>query len=53
MPWGEGVRLNPAVPEVRARRVALARLMAALNIPTEDQVPISPAWAERQRLRPA
>src|SRR4051794_1234770 len=53
MPWGEGVRLHPAVPEVRAQRVALARLVAALGIPAEEHVPISPEWAERQRLRRA
>src|SRR3954452_23480834 len=53
MPWGEGVRLDPAVPEGRAQRVALARRVPALGIPAEEHVPISPEWAERQRLRRA
>jgi hypothetical protein len=39
--WGEGVRQHPAVPATRDHRIALARLLAALGIPgdEEDQPP--------------
>lgn len=31
-----GVKLNPAVPELRQGRLAVARLAAALRLPSED-----------------
>jgi hypothetical protein len=35
--WGEGVRAHPAAPELRQHRIALARLLAALGIPGEEE----------------
>lgn len=32
----QGRRVHPAVQELRQQRIVLARLLAALNIPTED-----------------
>lgn len=32
----QGVRVHPAAVELRQQRVVLARLLAALNIPSED-----------------
>jgi hypothetical protein len=37
IPWGDGVRPNPAAAEARRQRVALARLLAALQLPLEDE----------------
>jgi hypothetical protein len=37
LPWGEGVRAHPAAPELRQHRVALARLLAVLSIPADDE----------------
>jgi hypothetical protein len=34
--WGTGVRSHPAVAELRAHRIALARLLVALRIPDDD-----------------
>ena len=35
--WGEGVRQHPAVPASRDHRIALARLLAALGIPGDEE----------------
>jgi len=39
----QGVRLHPAVPEVRAQQLALARILATLGVPplAEDSLPAS------------
>jgi hypothetical protein len=37
LPWGDGVRPNPAATEARLQRVTLARLLAALQLPMEDE----------------
>jgi hypothetical protein len=37
LPWGAGVRANPATSELRQHRLVLARLAAALAIPVEDE----------------
>jgi hypothetical protein len=34
--WGEDSRSHPAMPESRQHRIALARLLAALGIPADD-----------------
>jgi hypothetical protein len=36
-PWGDGLRQHPAVPATRDHRIALARLLAALGIPGEEE----------------
>jgi hypothetical protein len=35
--WGVGVRANPAGVELRQHRIALARLLAVLSIPADDE----------------
>lgn len=39
----QGLKAHPALPELRQQRIALARLLAALGLPTgvEDDVPKS------------
>ena len=39
LPWGEGTRANPAAVEARQHRIALARLVASIGIPDEDDQP--------------
>lgn len=36
-------RVNPLVPEIRQQRIALAKLIDALALPTEDAAPVSAA----------
>lgn len=36
LPWGEGSRANPAAVEARQHRIALARLIASLGIPMDE-----------------
>lgn len=51
----QGRRVHPALPELRQQRIALARLLAALNIP-DDETPEStgttPAGRPRGTYRP-
>jgi hypothetical protein len=37
LPWGDGVRPNPAATEARMQRVALARLLGALQLPLDGE----------------
>jgi hypothetical protein len=37
LPWGDGIRAHPALPELRQHRIALARLLVALGIPGEEE----------------
>jgi len=39
LPWGDGSRANPAAVEARQHRIALARLIASLGIPTDEEQP--------------
>ena len=41
LPSSQGMRLHPAVAEVRQQRLTLARLLATLDVPSldEDQLP--------------
>ena len=36
LPWGNGVRTNPAAAELRLQRVVLGRLVRALGVPEEE-----------------
>ncbi|MDO9498107.1 MAG: hypothetical protein Q7J48_20555 [Nocardioides sp.] len=35
----QGVRVHPAVVEIRQQRIVLARLLAALNVPSGEEAP--------------
>jgi hypothetical protein len=37
LPWGDGIRAHPALPELRQHRIALARLLVALGIAGEEE----------------
>jgi hypothetical protein len=37
LPWGDGSRAHPAGVELRQHRIALARLLASLGIPADDE----------------
>lgn len=37
--WGDGARANPAAVEARQHRIALARLIASLGIPSDQGEP--------------
>jgi len=43
IPSSQGVRLHPAVPEIRAQQLSLARILATLGVPplAEDSLPAS------------
>ncbi|WP_051172215.1 hypothetical protein [Microbacterium indicum] len=43
LPSSQGTRLHPAIAEIRHQQLALARLLATLNVPApeEDELPAS------------
>lgn len=47
----QGPKANPAAVEFRQQALALARIMAALAIPTEDASPVRSAGSGMVRLR--
>jgi hypothetical protein len=47
LPWGDGTRAHPAVVEARAHRIVLARLVASLGIPAEDEGRVAPRGQAR------
>lgn len=46
----QGVKAHPALPELRQQRIALARLLAALGLPTGVETD-EPATAQRRAVR--
>ena len=46
LPWGEGIRANPALVELRQHRVVLARMVGALGIPADEDL-----WGTGPRYR--
>lgn len=47
----QGVKVHPAIVEIRQQRLALARLLAALRLPTGDEAEASPSARLRRPQR--
>ncbi|MHA6512007.1 hypothetical protein [Tessaracoccus sp. Z1128] len=47
LPSSQGMRLHPAVAEVRQQRLTLARLLATLSVPALDEDQLPPARGVR------